>query len=129
MPIYVKFENTDYLVVWTFEGKWAWEDYYSQRDAVNAKIESSLHRVDMIVDMTNGSMLPQNVLSHAGSAVRKAPNNIGTIIIVGPSAFLRTFFSFFKRMYGMLNPQQEQHLHMVATLGEAHEILNKKELK
>jgi hypothetical protein len=83
----------------------------------------------MIVDMTSGSILPQNVLSHAGAAARKAPSNIGTIIIVGPSTFLRTFFSFFKRMYGMLNPQQEQHLHMVATLGEAYDILNKAELK
>lgn len=123
MPISVRFEDDDHIVVWEFVGKWTWEDYYDQRDDVNNKIEATPHTVDMIVDMTNGSLLPQSVLTHAGSAARKAPTNIGKIIIVGPSAFLRTFFNFFKRMYGIFQPQQEKNLHMVGTLDEAYAIL------
>jgi hypothetical protein len=126
MPISVRFEEDNHIVVWVFEGKWTWADYYSQRDSVNDTIEAMDFSVDMIVDMTNGSILPQSVLTHAGSAARKAPQNLGMIVIVGPSAFLRTFFQFFKRMYGLFQPQQEKNLHMVATLDEAYIILREK---
>jgi len=123
MPISVRFEDDNHLVIWTFEGRWIWDDYYSQRDTINQKIEQIPHLVNMIVDITNGSLLPQNVLSHTGTAVRKAPHNLGIIVIVGPNLALRTFFQFFKRMYGMFQPNQEKNLHMVATLEEAHAIL------
>lgn len=123
MPISVRFEDDNHIVVWEFDGKWTWEDYYSQRDTVNDKIQATPHTVDMIVDMTNGSLLPQSVLTHAGNAVRKSPTNIGIIVIVGPSNFLRTFFNFFKRMYGIFQPAQEKNLHMVGTLDEAYAIL------
>ena len=126
MPISVRFEDDNHLVIWEFEGKWTWNDYYSKRDAVNQKIEETEHPVDMIVDISKGSVLPQNVLSHTGSAVRKAPQNIGIIVIIGPNLVLRTFFQFFKRMYGIFQPDQEKNLHMVATLEEAHTILRQK---
>ncbi len=126
MPVSAHFEEDNHIVVWVFDGKWTWSDYYAIRNAVNDKIEAMDFTVDMIVDLSNGSLLPQNVLTHAGSAARKAPQNLGMIVIVGPGAFLRTFFQFFKRTYGIFQPQQEKNLHMVATLDEAYAILQQK---
>ncbi|MDX2075554.1 MAG: hypothetical protein SFZ02_03930 [bacterium] len=126
MPISVRYEDDNHIVVWVFEGRWTWEDYYSLRDTVNDTIEALPHTIDMIVDISNGSILPKSVLSHANSAARKAPENIDMIVIVGPSAFLRTFFQFFKRMYGFFQPHKEKNLHMVATLEEAYAILGQK---
>jgi hypothetical protein len=126
MPISVRYEEDNHIVVWVFEGRWTWEDYYAQRDTVNDHIEALNHPIDMIVDMSNGSILPQSVLTHANSAARKAPENISIIVIVGPSAFLRTFFQFFKRMYGFFQPNKDKNLHMVATIEEAYKILHQK---
>lgn len=123
MPVSIRYEDNNRLVVWVFEGSWTWEEYYAERDAVNTAIEAAGHPVDMIIDMTRSHLLPKNLMTHAGSAARNAPPNIHRTIFVGSNAILRAFFKMFSQLYGLLQSGKELNFQMVATLDEAYAIL------
>lgn len=120
MPVSIRFENDNHIVVWEFEGTWTWEEYYDRRREANAVIELCNHPVDMIVDMTRSRILPQNAMSHAGKAVQMAPTNLRKTIFVGSNQFFRIFFRMFTQLYGALRPGGEMNYVMVATVAEAY---------
>lgn len=127
MAVSIRYEEEGRIVVWVFEGSWTWEEYYEKRDAVNAAVRASAHQVDMIIDMTKSKLLPKNLMSHARSAVRVAPPNIGKTVFVGSNAILHAFFKVFNRLYGVVQPNKEISYFMVTTLDEAYAILRRKE--
>lgn len=120
MPVTIRYENDCRLVVWVFQGNWAWEDYYEHRDSVNDAIEAAGHPVDMIIDMSSASLLPKNLMTHAGNAARKAPANLRRTIFVGSNAVMRTFFNVFSQLYGALPSGKTLDFEMVGTLEEAY---------
>lgn len=123
MPVRIYYEEAKHLVIWEFEGAWTWEEYYDNRRLVNATLESVEHSVDMIINMTHSQLLPQNLMTHAGSAARNAPENIGKTIFVGSNAILRAFFRVFNQLYGVLASGRKLDFYMVATLEEAYALL------
>lgn len=123
MPISVRWEADHHIVIWEFEGAWTWEEYYEQRGSTNEAIRKRAHTVDMIVDMTRSQLLPKNLMTHASSAARQSPTNIGKTIFVGSNALLRAFFKMFSQIYGVFEPTKADNTHMVATLDEAYAIL------
>lgn len=128
MPVSVRFEADNHLVIWTFTGSWTWEDYYSNRDQVNQTITATEHAVNMIIDMTGSQLLPKNLMTHAGSAARRAPNNIGKTIFVGNNAILRVFFNMFSQLYGVMQAGKQMETHMVSSLEEAYQLLREPDL-
>lgn len=126
MPVAIRFEDENRLVIWEFSGNWTWNEYYEQRNAVNATIEASPHIVNMIIDLTNSNILPTNVLSNARSATRTIPTNLGKTIFVGTNALLRSFFNMFKQVSGAVS-RKAGNYHMVATLDEAYALLKKQD--
>lgn len=126
MPVTIRHEDENRLVIWEFQGNWTWEDYYRHRDEVNTFIEKADHEVNMIIDMTRSNLLPKNLMSHASSASRHAPDNIGKTVFVGANAVLRTFFNMFKQVSGIVNPKQEMEYYMVPTLEKAYAIVRPK---
>lgn len=125
MPVSIRYENDNHLVVWTFEGKWTLEEYYQHRSHVNKTIEETDGMVDMIVDMTHSSLLPQNLLSQASQAAVKSPTNIGHIVFVGSNNILQAFFNIFRRLYKAVQSDKDTELIMVKTLDEAYAFLDK----
>lgn len=123
MPIATRWEDDNRIVIWEFQGEWTWDEYYNQRGAVNDTIRDRGHIVHMIIDMTDSSLLPKNPLTHATSAMRKAPTNIGTTVYVGSNTILRTFFKMFSQVYGAVLPSKKLDMHMVATLDEAYVLI------
>jgi hypothetical protein len=123
MPVSVYYENDDQVVIWQFEGNWTWEEYYTQRNVVNQHIANSPHTVDMIIDMTRSKLLPSNLLTHAGSAARNAPANIGKTIFVGENAILKAFFAIFNQLYGVVQSGKDLNFQMVSTRDEAYTLL------
>jgi len=125
MPVSIRQENEGRIVVWVFEGSWTWEEYYEKRTAVNEAIEATPHPVDMIIDMSNSQLLPKNLMTHAGSAARNAPDNLRKTVFVGSNMILRTFFKMFSQLYGVLKSGKELDFMMVASLDEAYAALRK----
>ncbi len=125
MAVHIRYENDNHLVVWIFEGKWTWDEYYQHRSEVNARIAQTEGRVDMIIDMTKGDLLPQNLMAHAGQAALKSPPNMGKIIFVGSNRILHAFFNVFRRLYDAVQSDKETDLIMVRTIDEAYTILGK----
>ncbi len=123
MPVTVQYDDSKRLVIWMFEGSWTWEEYYEKRGEVNHLIEVAGHRVDMIIDMTQSQLLPKNLMTHGGSAVRNAPDNIGKTIFVGSNTILRAFFRMFTQLYGALQSGKQMEYYMVASLDEAYVLL------
>lgn len=126
MPVSIRFEENNHIVVWVFEGAWKWEEYYEIRGTVNTTIASFDHPVDMIIDMTRSQLLPQNLMTHAGGAARSAPTNINMTIFVGSNAMLRAFFKMFSRLYTTIRPGKIQDIHIVPKLEDAYAILQQR---
>lgn len=124
MPVSIRFERDNHIVIWVFEGAWIWEEYYDRRHEANAVIELCDHPVDMIVDMTRSRFLPQNAMSHAGKSVQMAPSNLRKTIFVGSNQFFRIFFRMFTQLYGALRQGEEMSYVMVATIDEAYAIID-----
>jgi hypothetical protein len=123
MPVTIHYDIEHRIVIWEFEGAWTWEEYYAERDAVNTGVEAAAHRVDMIIDMTRSYLLPPNLMSHAGSAARNAPENIGKTVFVGSNAIVRAFFQMFSKLYGAFQTGKDLNFHMVITRDEAYAVL------
>jgi hypothetical protein len=123
MPVNIHYDTENRIVIWEFIGSWTWEEYYAERGAVNTGIEAAGHRVDMIIDMTKSRLLPKNLMTHAGSASRNAPENIGKTVFVGSNAILRAFFQMFSKLYGTLQSDKNLDFYMVTTRDEAYALL------
>ena len=121
MPVSVQYES--HLIIWTFVGSWTWDEYRAYQAESDNFVNASDQLVDMIIDMSNSTVLPQNILTNAGSAARSAPLNTGTVVFVSSNDVIRTFFAIFAKMYTALPSGRELSLKMVATLDEARELL------
>jgi hypothetical protein len=125
MPVSTRWDNDQKnIMLWVFEGRWTWNDYYECRDDVNADIAAMTHTVHIIVDMRTSNTLPNSVITHGHSAVSQPPRNLGLTVIVGVNPVLRAFYGMFSRLYTSLLVQKRVEMHMVRTIEEAYALID-----
>ena len=89
MPVHVSWGNdAKTYVVFEFDGDWTWEEYYKGRKKGIEFADQVPHVVNLIVDYTNSSMFPRNMLSHFGSSMDHNPKEFDIAVIVSESAFV-----------------------------------------
>jgi hypothetical protein len=74
--------------LFTFDGKWTWEEYYQARAKGIEMVNSVPHTVNLIVDYTHSSFFPDNMLSNFGSSLQKVPKDFDLAVIVTNSNFV-----------------------------------------
>ena len=101
MGISVNWANEEQTIVrWIFDGPWTWQDFLDAQTQSNALLATVDHRVDIVGNLINSPSLPANALSAYKGVLKRAAPNIGLIVLVGSSSFVkamvRTFNSIFR---------------------------------
>src|SRR5690606_11312509 len=119
MPVSARWtDESQTIMLWEFEGKWTWDDYYLIRNETNAQISALDYDVDLIIDMRNSTALPQGVFTHGRNAFSASPKNIGQTVFVGLNPVLRSFYAMFNKLYTVLLSEKDFDTMLVATLEE-----------
>jgi hypothetical protein len=115
------------IVLYSFEGKWTWDDLYPVYKEAILMEKTTPHRVDVVLDMLRSTSVPANVLTHVKNFSDKQPDNLGLTIIVTPSSFVLTLYQagvkFYKGIahYFRVAPSLDAGLRMIAEDRLAHD--------
>lgn len=105
------------FTVFEFIGSWTWEEYYAARDAGVKMVNTVDHTVNIIVDISQSSVFPQNMLTHFRSSVNQAPRPFDLCVIVSQSRFIEALVNVLSRLKLMTK------FRLVKTREEAIKIL------
>src|SRR5688572_14922021 len=120
MSITVNWDNADKTIIrYDFQGKWTWDEFRVAANEAFGLTRSVQHRVDSISNFHPGASLPSDALFHFSRAMRDAPPNRRTTVIVGGTPFINNLVSTFSRIYRPLG----KRLLIASTLDEARKKL------
>jgi hypothetical protein len=121
MAIRVEWDDSDQNALrYTYEGSWNWDEFQQARKQARLLLDTVDHKVDVIIDVVQTGILPNNILSRANSIPRERHPNEGTIIIVGASPLIRFLYDVARRIYAEVIDYRGYR--MVASLEEARSI-------
>lgn len=120
MSINVLWDDEDRTVLrWNFIGKWTIQDFYDVYDKLNTALTESPHKVNVLLDMTESSQIPNGFMSALRSVrSRPAHDNMGVMASIGNSMFVRTFVNTFSKIY----PPRKTAYYMVGSYEEAYAL-------
>ncbi|HVU13798.1 MAG TPA: hypothetical protein VHD90_21120 [Phototrophicaceae bacterium] len=122
MPIHVSWGNPDKTyTVFTFEGKWTWEEYYRAVAQAFEMVKDCNYTVNILIDMLNCNLFPQNLLSHLGASMQHAPRPFDLAVVVTSSRFIEMIASTIEKLYG----KRQTRFKVTKTLDEAHALLKR----
>jgi len=120
MSVAVRWDSPEKtIVIYDIEGRWTWEEFYPAYNEAIAMELSVTHRVDVIVDLHNAHLLPDNVLTHIKSISDKQPPNIGITVIVTKNRFIHTMYQIGIKFYSKIN----YYFRVAATVDEAYSMI------
>ena len=119
MPITVTWgdDNKTYTV-FTFEGKWTWEEYYRSVEQGFGMVKDCNYTVNILIDMLNCNLFPQNLLSHLGTSMQQAPRPFDLAVVVTSSRFIEMIAGTIDKLYG-----KKSRFKVAKTLDEANTML------
>lgn len=121
MPIDVTWGNSDKTyTVFKFMGRWTWDEYHAAVKAGTELIRDIPDNVDILIDMRDSNLFPNNMLSHFGASMQRPPREFELAVIVTTSAFVKAFAGIIDKVYGKKNT----HFKVVKTIEEAHALLS-----
>jgi hypothetical protein len=120
MPITVQWDNeAKTIVLWTFEGRWSWDEFRAQQAASVALLSSVSHRVHVIADLSQSSQIPRDAFSnYQVSETASAPNRGRTVVVAPQNIFVQTAIATYNKI---VNPT----FLLADSVGEARALLAK----
>lgn len=120
MSVQVFWDNPEKTVVrYDFEGRWTWDEFYpAYKQAIEMEL-SVAHRVDVIVNLEQARLFPDNMLSHLKVISDKQPPNIGVSVLVTRNGFVHSMYNVGVKFYGKIR----HYFRTADTLQEAYEII------
>ena len=92
------FDENQRILLWVFEGKWGWEEFYESKDIAHQLIrDASPDRVDIVALFVTSPSLPPNAISNIKQISLQSPENWLLTVIVGAGAFINTMVSIGRR--------------------------------
>jgi hypothetical protein len=121
MAIRVEWDDPDQTALrYIYEGSWNWDEFQQAKKQARLLMDSVDHKVDVIIDVVQTGVLPNNILSRANSIPRERHPNEGIIIIVGANPLIRFLYDVARRIYAEVIDYRDYQ--MVASLEEARRI-------
>ena len=122
MAIKVEWFDEEHTILrWVFEERWTWNDYATAQHESNVILESVEHTVDVIGDLDNGAGLPLNALTVYRGFVHDTAENVGMIVLVGASTFVKTMVNMFLTFFPKRVPGTD--FTFANTVEEAHTLI------
>lgn len=120
MPIEVTWGNAaKSYTVFKFLGRWTWDDYHAAVKAGSELIKDIPDNVDILIDMRDSNLFPNNMLSHFGASMQRPPREFELAVIVTTSGFVKSFAGIIDKVYG----KQGTRFKVVKTVEEARTLL------
>jgi hypothetical protein len=121
MGITAVWDNDERTVIrYIHEGRWDWSDFYHAIQAANSMMDQVSHKVGLIIDVEQSSVVPSGAISRISGLRGKVHRNTGMTALVGANMFVRLLYDLFQKVYGMTTD-----FVMVSTLDEAREVLSR----
>ncbi len=100
MSVNVYWEDHEHtLLRYDLVGKWDWNDLYAVL-ALGLRMEMrTIHRVDVLLDMRQSGAIGDGAIAHIRKIADKQPPNVGMMVVITPSKFLRALFQAAMRSY------------------------------
>ncbi|MBZ0301047.1 MAG: hypothetical protein K8J31_14965 [Anaerolineae bacterium] len=120
MPITVAWDDeARTTIAFTYEGHWGWEEFYESVEQSNTLMGSVSHPVDVIINLQNSFLMPQNMLSHLARMPKIAHPNTSSIVVVGANSLVHALSNLFIRLYG----NNDRKFRIVRTLEDGRQFL------
>jgi hypothetical protein len=100
------------------------QDFYEVVDESYEMATSVDHTVHIIIDVTQTSRIPGNIISGMRYAANKIPPNRGLVVSVGLGTFMDMILGVTKKIY----PTLAQNSYAVKTFEEAEKIIKQHQL-
>jgi hypothetical protein len=102
MSIVVSWDNPEKTaIVYTITGRWTWDEFYEALQQERAMLEAEAgERVNFIVNMEQGRMLPDNALSHFARMPKSSHRKAGMMVLVGAGGFVQALMNILGRYPG-----------------------------
>lgn len=121
MTIRVEWDDPNQTALrYTYEGSWNWDEFQQARRQARLMLDTVDHKVDVIIDVVQTGILPNNILSRASSIPRDRHPNEGTVIIVGANPLIRFLYDVARRIYAEVIDYRGYRI--VSNLEEARSI-------
>lgn len=122
MGIVTEWDNSEKTIIChRFSGRWTSEELREAAEVAWDMIRRVDYRVDVILDVREGSRVPVRLLQQGRHIAVKRPPNAGAIIIVGASSLMQTMYAVSSKLYSYLNSSLS--LSFVDTLEEAKALI------
>ena len=120
MPAVVRWdEKHPNVVITIYSGNWTWEEFYTASKEAQQLAATVQHRVDIIVDMQQGSFPKQGpAIGAAQNVFRSWPENAGNLIIVAGSC-IQTIVNIFRKV----DRKHGQIVFAVKSMSEAYAMI------
>jgi tRNA A37 threonylcarbamoyladenosine dehydratase len=119
MPIRVGWGNDQKTyTVFKFDGKWTWEEYHQSIADAYQLVKDCTYTVNILLDITECHLFPQNLLSHVGSSMRQPPKAFDLAVVVSTSRFVEVLARTVEKLYG----RQKTRFQLAKSLEEAQQI-------
>ena len=125
MGIEVTWENEAKTIIqYIYDGRWTLKDFDEAR-AQAAKLEETVtHRVDVIIDVRNSSLVPTGAISRGKQVMTTTPSshpNEAMAIIVGAGPLVRSIYDVVSKVYPEI--VRRRGFRFARSMEEAHGII------
>ncbi len=90
MSIALKWHTPDRkIILWEFIGNWEWRDYHTAINQAVVMLKSVDHTVDSIIDVSQSTAFPPDMLIQGRRWFQVAPANFGITVVTGTNNLLK----------------------------------------
>ncbi|MDZ4670897.1 MAG: hypothetical protein SH821_08510 [Phototrophicales bacterium] len=99
--------------------RWTVDDFIACTDKTYRLLNNIPHTVHVLIDLSQATRTPANILSAMRYAEERVNDNVGQVVVVGADDFAKEIFSPAKR----IAPNATRTMIFVETLPEAYDYL------
>ena len=127
MTIKTSWENDEkQVIVSVYTGLWGLDEFYQAVETCNRLMDSVDYPVNLILDMSKSTTLPNGFMGAIRSLSQKPHANMGIMAIVGANKLVKIFTDLIAKVY---RGRAARKSYMVQTYEEAHEIFKQRALE
>lgn len=121
MGITIKWdEKYSHIIHLNIRGSWVWQEFYAAMEKLHQELDvSPQEKVDFIINVRDGQMLPQNFIPRMRRASSQRHAKVGTMVVVGARRFPKLVYSIMAKLL----PDRMETVHLVDRMDEAYKIL------
>lgn len=120
MPIQVSWGNEQKTyTIFKFVGKWTWDEYHRAVAEGYSLVKDVPYTVNILIDMMECRLFPQNLLSHFGSSMSQPPKAFDLAVIATSSRFIEVLAATIEKLYG----KDKTRFKVARSMEQAHKML------